>query len=911
MAHPKHSRDSLHLSDLAVHLLFPTRHARLQPQPISTLNSSSTAAPSPLALIDSKLHAASHIVQTPDHKHWIDVDVLSPKLLRELRLQYDTHPSDQPRPVAKGAARIKAWTRQTKLGFVIRLRRKLSTGRDQVTDIVVQDPLPRHERKDIALPELPSEGMFELPDNSRPSELPSRPYISSMEDEAGGQDAEILPQYSGPTDTSTQLRLQIPSMLPSGHSGIDSRAASVSSIVATPTDGLAVEDWSRQLDHASDNEFGKPELKHDRSRNDPVDAKEPSGQPDQVAADIVNALLAEIRGSLTQDASGEDLDFKSFQNVAKTCTYETETDADPPSPTGAVGRTPSPPSPHKSRTTATTRNEMKSKATQHETKVTALQRRATVPKRATIADDPEAAWKVALQGQEKLIGGEHPLTWKAKYALAESRKNQHKNCPSDLLDSLRESEQLSINILGSVHPDVAAFSANLKTLATLIVSIEDDTVGSNQRIGDPEVSTNSSHGEADANNPAGMSQQNGLPDTPAQQQPLSPYRTRPSGDVREPESALPTLQTNFMDRPAAKDTDRLREQFARDALWSSWRPPHKPRNGAQASLGLILEAMANTVKEGISWLQNSYGPEPKPKDNHVRVRWTCSCGQPLYDDFEERKPGAARELEAYLNRPRTHTPGTPTSPSSSSGTRSFSSSFGGPPSSQTSWSSFGQPVPGSCSGEGKPQQTLSTSTLQFCTPYTPLTDPPWLLTCANEDQHSPKMAHLDMSPHKIKSDRDLAIELRSHYSFINRRWWQRFLKLRGLSTINFTPDMPPNGKMDYSFQPGDLIPPVGSQYLLHLFKHPEEYDGEMIAYLRVPKKTGRLALGVGWGVHLVEGFMPDRVWMSVNLFFAFVSLVFAVAWACDKNDVQGAFGVAQWICSVAFFAGGWVQACIA
>ncbi|KAF7195595.1 hypothetical protein HII31_03189 [Pseudocercospora fuligena] len=907
-----------------------SHHTKMGPQPISRLNSSSTGAItlvdndefmspvlSPLALIDSKLHAGSHIVQTLDQKQWIDLDALSPKLLRELRKQYDTQLADQPRSIAKGTARIKAWTRQTKIGFDLRLRRKLSTGRDQVTDIVIQDPLPWDEQKEIALPELPDEGMFELPDNSRTSELPSGPHKSNMEDEADGQEVETLPQYSGPTDSSPQLRLQIPSTVLSGDSGNESRSPSESSIVETPTDGLAVKDWSAQLNCARDNEIQKPDLNDDRLRNDPMDIKKPSAQHDQVAADIVNALLAEIRGSLAKDNGGV-LNFKSCQNVAKTYTYETASDVEPPSPSSASGGTLSPRIFQRGPSTGTMRNKVKSKpvdgmnpskAVHHDPRRTALQRRATEPKRATIADGPEAAWKVALQGQKKLIGGKHPLTWKAKYALAESRKNQHKECPSDLLDSLRESEQLSINILGSVHPDVAAFSANLETLATLIVSKENDIVGFSQETSEPEVPRNSFHSGEDVDKATDMSQDNGQRDSPAQQHPFSPHQTLLSGEVREPESAVPTLQTTFLDRPAANDMDRLREQLARDALWSSWRPPHEPRNNAQASLGLILEAMANTAKEGISWLQDNYGPEPEPKDNHVRVRWTCSCGQPLYDDFEERKPGAARELEAYLNRPRTHTPGTPTSPSSSSGSRSFSSSFGGPPSSQTSWSSFGQPVLGSYSGEGKPQQTFSTSMLPLYTPYTPLTDPPWLLTCANEDQHSPKMAHLDMSAHKIKSDRDLAIELRSHYSFINRRWWQRFLKLRGLSTITFvqfechqnrfadirkTPDMPPNGKIDYSFEPGDLIPPVGSQYLLHLFKHPEEYDGEMIAYLRVPKKNGRLALGVGWGVHLVEGFMPNRVWMCVNLFFAF-----------------GAFGVAQWICSLAFFAGGWVQACLA
>lgn len=86
-----------------------------------------------------------------------------------------------------------------------------------------------------------------------------------------------------------------------------------------------------------------------------------------------------------------------------------------------------------------------------------------------------------------------------------------------------------------------------------------------------------------------------------------------------------------------------------------------------------------------------------------------------------------------------------------------------------------------------------------------------------------------------------------------------------LADIRKCPDVPPLPTNEYSFEPGDLLPPVGSTYLLHLFKHPEDYDGEMITYLRSPKKhNGQLKYGVGWGINLVEGFLADRVWMVVR-----------------------------------------------
>lgn len=110
------------------------------------------------------------------------------------------------------------------------------------------------------------------------------------------------------------------------------------------------------------------------------------------------------------------------------------------------------------------------------------------------------------------------------------------------------------------------------------------------------------------------------------------------------------------------------------------------------------------------------------------------------------------------------------------------------------------------------------------------------------------------------------------------------------------------------FEPADLLPPVGSQYLLHLFQHPEDYDGELITYLRAPKRNGRLHLGVGWGINLVEGFLADRVWILVSGFFGLGSIIFAIAWEMKKHDVQGASGIAAWILSFSILVVGWLQA---
>jgi hypothetical protein len=215
----------------------------------------------------------------------------------------------------------------------------------------------------------------------------------------------------------------------------------------------------------------------------------------------------------------------------------------------------------------------------------------------------------------------------------------------------------------------------------------------------------------------------------------------------------------------------------------------------------------------------------------------------------------------------------------------------------------------------------------------------WLLTCANEGRLTPKIVHLDVNEGRIRSDKDLALALREHYDQLNRRWFN-WARLRGLTTIEFVqfevhrnrfadiraaPSMPPKSAASsgstsepeksqapsqhpYTFEPNDLLPPVGSTYLLHLFKHPQDYEGELITYLRSPKRRQRLEFGMGWGVHLVEGFLAQRVWAVTMGICGLGSAAFAILWTIQKDDVQGAFGVAQWVLGLAVLLVGGMQA---
>ncbi|KAF2469045.1 uncharacterized protein BDR25DRAFT_289215 [Lindgomyces ingoldianus] len=378
--------------------------------------------------------------------------------------------------------------------------------------------------------------------------------------------------------------------------------------------------------------------------------------------------------------------------------------------------------------------------------------------------------------------------------------------------------------------------------------------------------------------------------------------------------------------------------------------PVNTKNPFLTFLGLALSALSDRAFEGLHALRERYGGEPPVPPGHVRVRWTCSCGEQLYDDFIERRRGAARLLEAYLNRPRAHTPTSPAGRTSTSSTMSSvfssvstastlatpSSTYGGP----SSW------------GKGKESSKYSPTRLRSTNPFSvripSYHEEQWLLTCANEGRFTPKIVHIDVNKGKITSDKDLALALRAHYEHLNNKWL-KWAKLRGLTTIEFvqfevhrnrfadiraSPSMPPTSSTTatsitsstsastsestseskfpsthpYSFEPIDLMPPVGSTYLLHLFRHPTDYDNELITYQRSPKRRERLESGMGWGLNLVEGFIAQKVWAVMFMGFGVGSAVFGIVWTVRLGDVQGAFGVAGWVVTLAGLVLGGLQA---
>ncbi|KAK3071455.1 hypothetical protein LTR53_008595 [Teratosphaeriaceae sp. CCFEE 6253] len=820
---------------------------------------------------------SSQVPAVPYTGQWFYLDQVPPKLLKELQRQCDPSSpikDEAKHPLAKGAAKIKAWARPGKQGIDIKLRQKITAEHDEVTQIRLEpalDFLRPDKPFAVELPETSGE-ICELAEWNEPQELPAEPSLSRRVS-AMFSDSDTLPRYEPRRETGTEEHSiagrQVESPVLEHRRG---RSNSVSrfSFVATPPRGLSLSRpdeqpvQDRTAEGQTNEKDGSADAAATASSAIPV-SSEPQTDLERVSSQLqqereirtrYESLLQDVREELSkqrherrQSSESGVKQILTGLKVAKTARYETETDVEPPSPVESQVQTP----PRERRSV------LQGKRKAVHSKAPAGKGSSSKAKRAGEA-----------RGTPNSPGGRSPLVAKRK----------------DKAGSSNGERSPIVSAKDRTSP-VAAIPQTPNV--TFVEPVRDESeVPVDDDLEIPTV----------ANTGSG----------PAQRQ------------------KLPLITTTF--HPASRDPSPLEQNavYGTADPWVSHCPPHKPHGGLSDFAGSAFAATARGLIRGIDWVQRTYGPEPDLEPGKVRVRWTCACGQQLYDDYIEKRPGAARELEAYLNRPRMHTDSAPTTPASAQSSRVFSpnASFATLPSTNTSLSSNGLSrgtTPGG-KGDAKPPRTFTA--LPAYLPYTFAPEPPWLLTCANEDRHTPKLAHLDMHPQKIRSDRDLALALREHYFRVNRRWW-RTLRLRGLTSIAFVqfevhqnrvadirkcPDVPAPGHSDYDFQPGDLLPPVGSAYLLHLFRHPGDYDGELITYLRAPKRNGRLQMGVGWGVNMVEGFEAARVWLTVSTFFAAGSLVFAIAWATKMRDVQGAFGVAAYVCTLGALVVGWLQAAL-
>ena len=134
------------------------------------------------------------------------------------------------------------------------------------------------------------------------------------------------------------------------------------------------------------------------------------------------------------------------------------------------------------------------------------------------------------------------------------------------------------------------------------------------------------------------------------------------------------------------------------------------------------------------------------------------------------------------------------------------------------------------------------------------------------------------------------------------------------SSIPFIP--PAAEKHNYDYEPynPDLLPPIGEERMTHYFHHPDHADALAEMIQQMPKKRNEqidpkapLESRQGWGIHVVEDIMLERLLFLFVMVFAGASLAFGICWSVLDHDVAGAWTVSAWLSSLGGLVVGFVQ----
>jgi hypothetical protein len=322
--------------------------------------------------------------------------------------------------------------------------------------------------------------------------------------------------------------------------------------------------------------------------------------------------------------------------------------------------------------------------------------------------------------------------------------------------------------------------------------------------------------------------------------------------------------------------------------------------------------------EDFPWHYFRTPKEPPLAPGFKRARWTCSCGQPMWDDYIELRPGAVQQLEDSLRHGNASTT-----------------------TSETSFMSIGSVVSVMIQGIREafrndpklPQHRQSTASSQPTN--TPATSdapnpPVYLLVSRKGGRFADRLLQISISD--LGNDQKLFAALRRS---LKRPRWKSLFAMLTLVDIHFVHlelheedlvdirnkrSIPPEdrvkcGEYGYTPVPMDTIPPVGRNLLMHHFHKPHKpNDQRRVCLQRFPKKLqGKLALSVsdetarGWGIYLEEGLDDRKLWLMRFLVFGVGSLIFGVVWAVLQKSVQDAFTVSAWIVSLIAITTGFVR----
>ena len=128
-------------------------------------------------------------------------------------------------------------------------------------------------------------------------------------------------------------------------------------------------------------------------------------------------------------------------------------------------------------------------------------------------------------------------------------------------------------------------------------------------------------------------------------------------------------------------------------------------------------------------------------------------------------------------------------------------------------------------------------------------------------------------------------------------------------------EVPSPEDIEYRYRPAppDVMPPVGSRHLMHIFQHPDCADEESLCLSRFPKKLNeklRCQKGIkpGWGIQFEEDWDAKKLWIFVFVLFGLGSTTIGILWAVLEHSIQDAFAIAAYMLAFATITMGTIRA---
>jgi len=316
------------------------------------------------------------------------------------------------------------------------------------------------------------------------------------------------------------------------------------------------------------------------------------------------------------------------------------------------------------------------------------------------------------------------------------------------------------------------------------------------------------------------------------------------------------------------------------------------------------------------------------------------CSLPIYDDYQELRPGGIEGLRSLLDAYSHHSKpfrSTHVTLPTAQGTMLSVVSF---------FSRRKQSASGASSGTGLPVHKQNNTRDPYgCEEVQPSAashtnsgsqygqpQHHFLLLCLPFMRWGTKLHQSEVC--RVNSDRDffrlLALRYRNtttkRWLFFPSSWLLHprsidFVRLEvftsSLASIQDKPALPtPVLRDEYLYEPMpcETLPPVGPNIMMHFFEHPAHAEVVPVLYRRVPKKLRarlvacpRAGSAVGWGMQMTEGLDPVLVFLCGCAAFG-VALTAAVVWIVMRgDDVQGGFAIAGFVVAFVLFcvhAGG-------